>query len=635
MALLGSPEVESEAIQRRLSAILSADVVGYSRLMADDEEATVRALNRAREEVSRVVSLHHGRVVDFRGDDFLAEFPSALDAVRGAAGIQAALREQSRDVPEPRRMQFRIGVHLGDVMVEGDRIYGDGVNISARLEAIAEPGGICISGPVHEQVRHKLDLVFEDLGSQRVKNLPDPVQVWRVLAPGADGASRAPAPRQTGSPILRRRLIAAAVFLAVAVGGAVGVWPLVPGPVLDAFALHHPLSDPPLPDRPSIVLLPFANLSDDPEQEYFADGMTDDLITDLSRIEEIFVISRSSAFTYKGQPVKVEQVGRELGVRYVLEGSVRKLGDRIRVNAQLVDTTSGFHVWAERYDEPLADLFEVQRRISERILVALQVEILQAEAERLAQRPTDDLTAYQLYLQALGIGTRGSRDAFARQRPLLERALELDPDFALAHAILAQSHAASYLFLYLLEQKALDRAAYHAQRATELEPDLPASHLALAMVYYARRDGDAALRETAIAAELAPNDVGIAAWRGIALIDYGNPIAGLQWFSHAVRLSPRGLPVLWAGLGYAYMRAGRPDEGTELFERARRADPNLILPRLGLISLYHGSGRDEEARRLVAEILAINPDLTAEKLERFYRYRMEGMAALLRAAGMP
>ncbi|MBW2279291.1 MAG: tetratricopeptide repeat protein [Deltaproteobacteria bacterium] len=622
--------MEPKAVERRLSAILSADVFGYSRLMADDEEATVRALNLARAEVSRLVAVHHGRVVDFRGDDFLCEFPSALDAVRAASELQSALAAQSHGVPEARRMQFRMGVHLGDVMVEGERIYGDGVNISARLEAIAEPGGICISGPVHEQVRHKLDVGFEDLGPRTVKNLPDPVHVWRVLAPGAAAPAR---PR--GAPVLRRRAIAVVVFLAVAAAGAVFVWPLVPGLVLDAFALQEPLANPPLPDRPSIVLLPFANLSDDAEQEYFADGMTEDMITDLSRINEIFVISRSSAFTYKDRSVKIEDVGRELGVRYVLEGSVRKLGDRIRINAQLIDATTGFHVWAERYDEPLADLFEVQRRISERILAALQVEILQAEAERLARRPTDDLTAYQLYLQALGVGMRGSRDAYAQQRPLLERALELDPDFAQAHAVLAQNHAASYLFLYTLEEEALDTAAYHAQRATELEPDLPDSHLALAMVYYARGDGPAALRESEIAAELAPNDVGVAAWRGVALIDYGNPIAGLQWFSHAVRLSPRGVPTLWAGLGYAYMQAGRADEATELFERSRRADPNLILPRLGLMSLYLGSGQGEEARRVVDEILEINPDLTAERLSKSYVYGRDGLEAQLREAGMP
>jgi adenylate cyclase len=607
------------SVERRLAAILSADVVGYSAMMAADEESTVRALNRTRDEIARLVGTHRGRVVDFRGDDFLAEFPSALDAVRCGVAIQGS--------PE-RELPFRVGIHLGDVMVEGERIYGDGVNISARLESLAEPGGICISGPVHEQVRHKLELPFLDLGEQQVKNLPDPVRVWRVLLDGE-------APQVPSRSLLRRRLLVVAAFVALAGLGGFVIWPMVPGLVLDAFALDQPLVNPPLPDRPSMVVLPFTNLSDDPQQEYFADGMTEDLTTDLSQVAGLFVISRNSAFTFKGKRLKVEQVGRELGVRYVLEGSVRRLGERIRVNAQLIDSTTGFHVWAERYDERFEDLFDVQSRISERILAAVDVSIAQAERDRVRRRPTDDLNAYEAWLSGVGHTIGGGREAYARARPFYERALELDPDFAEAHASLAQLLIGSRLFLYSTDDAYLDLGEEHAARAVAIAPNMAEGHGALAMVHYARGDGDAALRESAIAVELAPNDVTALAWRGIVLLDYGNPLEGLQAFSEAVRLSPTGLPSLWSGLAYAYMRAGRPDEAVDLWERARRADPNLILPRLGLISHYQPNGNQAESEALVREVLAINPDLTVAKLEEAFRFRTEGMAGELRAAGMP
>ena len=611
----------SGSVERRLVAILSADVVGYSRMMAEDEEATVHALNRTRDEISRLVALHRGRVVDFRGDDFLAEFPSALDAVRCGVEIQTS---PARELP------FRVGIHLGDVMVDGERIYGDGVNISARLESIADPGGICLSGPVHEQVRHKLEWPFYDLGPQAVKNLPDPVRVWRMSLDAADAARPARAPS-----LLRRRLLVSAAF-AVLVGlGAFVIWPLVPGLVLDAYALHRPLVNPPLPDRPSIAVLPFTNLSDDAQQGFFADGMTEDLITDLSHVRGLFVISRNSAFTYKGQAIKVEQVGRELGVRYVLEGSVRRLDDRIRVNAQLIDTSTGFQVWAERYDEQIENLFDVQTRISDRILAALSLTIPQAELERISRRPTDDLSAYELWLSAVGLSAGGSRVSYDRARPMLERALELDPGFAEAHAGLALNLITSRLFLYTTDDADLDLGEKHAVRAIQIAPDMVEAHVALAMVRYAKGDGDGALRESALAVELAPNDVTALAWRGIVLLDYGNPLAGLQSFSHAVRLSPKGLPSLWAGLGHAYMQAGRTDDGVELWERARRADPHLIPPRIGLIAHYHQIGRHAEAEVLVGEVLAENPDLTSERLEQVFRFGTDGLADALRAAGMP
>jgi TolB-like protein/class 3 adenylate cyclase len=374
----GNP-VNKEEFKRRLTAILSADVEGYSRLMREDEEATIRTLKTYRAAMRDLIRQYRGRVVDSPGDNILAEFASVLDAVNCAVEIQRELAERNSEVPETRRMQFRIGVNLGDIVEDGERIYGDGVNIAARIEGLAEAGGICISGTVYDQVKHKLGLEYEFQGEQTVKNIPEPIRAYRVLSyPGA-AAHRVFKAKKAVGKTWRNVVVAIAAVLVIVVG-ALAIWyfHLRPSPMEVASVEKMAF---PLPDKPSIAVLPFVNLSDDPKQEYFADGMTDDLITDLSKISGLFIIARNSTFTYKGKPVKVRQVAEELGVRYVLEGSVRRADDRVRINTQLIDATTGGHLWAERYDGNIGDVFALQDKITQKIVTALVVKLTPGEQE--------------------------------------------------------------------------------------------------------------------------------------------------------------------------------------------------------------------------------------------------------------
>jgi adenylate cyclase len=347
-------------MERKLVAILSADVQGYSRLMGEDEEATIRTLTAYREVMTSLIQQHRGRVVDSPGDNLLAEFTSAVDAVQGAVAIQRGLETRNAELPASRQMHYRIGINVGDVVVEGERLYGDGVNIAARLESLAEGGGICISGTVYDQVKNKLPIGYEYQGEQTVKNIADPVRMYRVQL-----GSESTAPKTDAAPPVTL----------------------------------------PLPDKPSIAVLPFTNMSGDPEQEYFSDGMTDDIITDLSKVSGLFVIARNSTFIYKGKAVKVGEVGRELGVRHVLEGSVRKAGNRVRINVQLIDAPTGGHVWAERYDRELEDIFALQDELTQRIVFALKVMLTPEEQARFQQAPTDNL--YERYTKIWSYAVAG------------------------------------------------------------------------------------------------------------------------------------------------------------------------------------------------------------------------------------
>ena len=367
-------------VKRKLAAILSADVKGYSRLMAADEEGTLRTLSAYRQEMTALVAERDGRVVGTAGDSILAEFPSAVEATRCAVEIQKELAARNAALPKDRRLEFRIGINLGDVMVEGDDLFGDGVNVAARLQALAEPGGIYVSGGIYDQIKGKLPVGADFLGEQTVKNIAEPVRVYRLRSDRTTTLRAVPRPWRTWSAI-------AAGFGLLVIAAVGTAWyfdlPRAFGPAEEEQA-----SAPPLPDRPSIAVLPFDNLSDNPEEEYFADGLTDDLITDLSKISGLFVIARDSAFTYKQQPVDVREVARELGVRYVLEGTVRRASERVRINAQLIDGTTGGHVWAERYDRDYADIFAVQDEVIEEIVGALSVQLTEAEQTQVTRLPT-------------------------------------------------------------------------------------------------------------------------------------------------------------------------------------------------------------------------------------------------------
>ena len=598
----------ASGIERRLTAILSADAVGYSRLMAADEEQTFRTLVAYREQLGVLVRQHRGRVVDATGDNLLAEFPSALDAARCALEIQRVVGARNHPLPAERRMEFRIGIHLGDVMVEEARIYGDGVNIAARLEGLAEPGGVCISATVHEQVRHKLEVGYVDLGDQTVKNLPDPIRVYRIEPGGArESAAAARGPRR-----LRKALAATAALLLLVAAGLWVSWPRSLGLVVDWTGAGAPPVNPPLPDKPSLVVLPFVNMSGDPEQEYFSDGITEDLITDLSRSPRLFVIARNSAFTYKGRAVNVEDVGRELGVRYVVEGSVRRDSDRIRVTAQLIDAASGFHIWSERYDRALADIFAVQSELAEQIMGAVGTEIQAAEIERIRRRPTESLTAHDLMMRAVHHYMKFTRKDHARARPLLERAIELDPEYAAAHAILSGIDFTAYGNFWSLDPTLLDRALERAERALAIDASSPHAllHKAIVLLTMGRAAESRALAERAV--ELDPNwDVPhtiLAYARALT----GDPLGALRSMNRALRRNPKLPAGDLQAIADINLLVGRTEIARGLYERIRASNPDLIFARLTLADLYESQGRHDEAQTLVREILRINPELTAD-----------------------
>ncbi|MCH8890622.1 MAG: tetratricopeptide repeat protein [Myxococcales bacterium] len=628
----------ADPIERKLAAILSADVVGYSRLMAEDEDSTVRTVEAYREQIELHVRQHRGRM-QFTGDNFLAGFGSAVEAVLCATEVQRVLQALNADLAADRRMEFRMGIHLGEVRVEGERLFGTGVNIAARLEGLAEPGGLCISGTVHEQVRGKLDVDFTDLGDQTVKNIPDPVRVYRVQPRGQPEASA----RASSSPgkrprPLRRALVATAAVVLLLGLGLWASWPRPLGLVIDLAGVSGPPINPPLPDKPSIVVLPFANLSGDPEQEYFADGITEELTNDLAGVPELFVISRNSAFTYKGQPVKVRDVGRELGVRYVLEGTVRKVEGRVRITAQLIDATSGFHLWSERYDRELSDILALQSEISQQILVAMKVELHDAALERFARRSSRDLKAHDTLWRGIAHHQRFTREDNREARYLYERAIEQDPDFAVAYAFAGATYFIEYSFGWNLDPALLDRAAELARRALALDPSTVSGHVVLSLVHVSQGRLAEALVAAERAVELAPNVENTHLALGLVLARQGRFVAALQSVARAARLNPRAAAGDWVVVAYVNFAAGRPEQAVELWEQARAANTDMIVARIPLAALYESEGRHEVARLLAQEILRVNPDLTAEsaaELALGWGFAPDDAIDHLRSAGLP
>ena len=421
--------MDTKDVKRKLRAILSADVQGYSRLMGDDEVATVKTITEYREVMTGLIKYHHGSVVDAKGDNVLAEFPSVVDAIQCAVEIQKELKNKNGDLPEHRKMEFRIGVNLGDVIEKDETIYGDGVNIAARLESLADGGGICISGTAFDQVVKKVPLGYEYLGEQTVKNIKTPIRAYKVLVE----------PEAVGKVIGENRRLKmwhwTAIFalaVLIIVTGALTLWEFYVQPDVAPASIEKMAY--PLPDKPSIAVLPFVNMSDDPKQEYFSDGITEDLITDLSKISGLFVIARNSTFTYKGKPVRIRQVAEELGVRYVLEGSVRKAYAKVRINAQLIDATTGNHLWAERYDGKMDDVFELQDMITQKIVSALAVKLTAREQEETARDYTDNVEAYDYYLRGKQLLNKRSREGIEKSKSMFKKAIDLDPEFALAYA---------------------------------------------------------------------------------------------------------------------------------------------------------------------------------------------------------
>ena len=576
-------------MERRLAAILATDVVGYTRLMDEDEAGTLTALKAHREEfIDPTIAKHKGRIVKLMGDGALMEFASVVDAVSCAAELQSGMAERNADVSENLRITFRMGINLGDVIIEGDDLYGDGVNVAARLEGLVEPGSICLSSKVYDEVRKKLNLSFEDLGSQKLKNVAEPVRVYRIA---------------------------------------------VDKPVISPTSLATEAL--PLPDKPSIAVLPFANLSGDQEQEYFADGITEDIITEISRIAGILVISRNSTFTYKGKATKAQDVCRDLGVRYVMEGSVRKAGQRVRITAQLIDGRSGGHLWAERYDRELADIFAVQDDVTEKIVHALEINLADKVGGWPARIETDKPEAYDCVLRGREQYRLFSKDGNLRARQLYERAIELDPNYAAAYAGLALTCLHDW---FLGSPDALDRAYELALTAEALDPSLPLAYEALGNVRLFKKQHEEAVAAARQWVKIEPGNADAYANLAGALHFSGEHEQVIPLIEKAMRLNPFYPFYYILYRGQAYLAMERYEEALEALKRSSAHNPESLPAHLYLAACFGLLGKDASARETMAEVHRINPNFSTAWMQTFLSYKraadLDRLVEGLRKAGL-
>jgi TolB-like protein len=582
-----------QRVERKLAAILAADVVGYSRLMGVDEEGTLKQLKALRRSlVDPKIEEHRGRIVKTTGDGMLVQFASVVDALRCAIEIQRRMVERNAETPGEKRIEFRMGINVGDIIIDGDDIYGDGVNVAARLEGLSEPGGICVSRGVREQVLDKLDLSFEDAGEQQLKNIARTIRVYRVR--------------------LSRTVAKVSAALT-------------------------------LPDKPSIAVLPFQNMSGDPEQEYFADGVVGEIITALSRIRWLFVIARNSSFTYKGRAVDVKQVGRELGVRYVLEGSVRKGGNRVRITGQLIDVSTGAHIWADRFEGELANIFDLQDQVTASVVGTIEPKLEQAEMNRAKRKPTESLDAYDHYLRGLAGVHQWTREGNAQALFHFKRATELDPDFAAAYGMAARCYSQRVGFAWVIDRSQdVADAVRLAQRAGELGKEdavaLFTAGNALVIVVGDINNG-AALIDRAL--KLNPNLAFAWLSSGFARISLGQPEAAIEHVARAMRLSPQD-PQMFAmeiAIAAAHLFAGRPDEAFSWAEKATQERPNFFVGHCMVAASGALSGKRSEAKNALHRARQLNPALRISNLEELQPFRrpehLTTLADGLRKVGLP
>jgi len=628
----------TQDFKRKLTAIFSADVKGYSLLMANDEVHTIQTLKFYQQIMTDLIQQHSGRVVDNPGDNLLAEFPSAVDAVVCAVEVQKKLKKENACFVQGKRLQFRIGVNIGDVVHDGDRIYGNGVNVAARIEGLAEPGGICISRTAYDHVKGKLDFGYKYLGEHTVKNIAEPVRVYRVLME-PEAAGKVIGEKRFLGRISRKVAVSAIIILAIFAGGLIG-WNIY----LQKTKKVEPASlekiEFPLPDKPSIAVLPFDNLTGDPQQEYFSDGMTEEIITALSKVPYLFVIARNSTFSYKGKPVKIRQVAEELGVRYVLEGSVRRAGDRVRVTAQLIDAIKGHHLWAERYERELKDTFTLQDEITGNILSALDVKLTRGKQATIRRKGTDNLEAYLKILQARWYSDNRTKEGYFQARQLAEEAMALDPEYASAYIILAFCHIREVFFGWSKSPKeSLEQALELAQKAISLDESSPSCYVLLSSIYMFKKQYEKAIAEGERAIALDPNGADAYSQLGTVLQMVGRQQEAITPLEKAIRINPMAPSIYFRRLGTAYRDIGRYEDAIVQLKKAINLSPDSLYPHSALAATYSLAGRDEEARAEVSEVLRIQPKISLESLSKRVAYKnkadIDRLIDALRKAGLP
>ena len=619
-----------ERARRKLSGILSADAVGYSRLMQEDEASTIRNLEGSKWLMSELIQQFKGRVVDAPGDNLLAEFGSVVDATECAVKIQQELKAKNAELPDNRKMQFRIGINLGDVVEEAARIYGDGINIAARIEGLADPGGICISRTAFDQLKNKLKLGYEYLGEHSVKNISEPISVYRVLTESGAVGKVIGEKRFIGK-VSRKTAVVVIIALIIVAGGLFS-WNIylqqsknVEPASIDKMAF-------PLPDKPSIAVLPFDNLSGDPDQEYFSDGLTEEIIAGLSRVPALFVIARNSSFIYKNKPVKVQQVSEELGVRYVLEGSVRKEGNRVRITAQLIDAISGHHMWSKRYDRELDKIFELQDEIMRDILIEMRVQLTEGVQLRGWHKTFHDkkinLEAYEKQMQSRWHYFRMDPEGFAMSKQLAEEVIKIEPEYY-----------APYTLLAFLNQRNLPLAEKYAQKALHLNDSDPIAHITMGQVYLQKRQWGKAIAMGERALELDPNGAEVHNHYGSFLNEAGRFEEAIPLLEKAFRLNPYPPSFYYYRLGLAYFYMGRYDETVEICKKGLERNPRDVFARIILIAGLIGQGREAEARTEAKIVLKIFPQFSIKRAKtrstQKNKLAMNKFYEAMAAAGLP
>jgi adenylate cyclase len=621
-------------VTRKLVAILAADMVGYSRLMEADETGTIERQKTHRAElIDPKITEHHGRIVKTTGDGLLVEFASVVDAVACAVEIQRAMGEREAEVPEERRIRYRAGINLGDIVIDEDDIYGDGVNIAARLQELTEPGGVSVSGTAYEHLKAKVAVGYEYLGEQRVKNIEKPVPVYRALLDPKDAGKVIGVRRN----VLRPWIAAAAAAGLVVLVGAGGLVVWQPWIQREEPARLERMAFP-LPDKPSLAVLPFDNLSGDPGQDAVADGFTESLITTLARMPELFVIARNSTFTYKGKPVKVKQVAEELGVRYVLEGSFQREGDTLRIAAQLIDAFEGYHLWADSFDRDVNAIFAVQDEIIREIFTALQVELVTGEHGRVWQKSTDNFEAYLVWLEGWKHFKRYTKEDNAMARQLIQQAIDMDPDWAMPYTTLAWT----YMRRFDESDSPADSvklAAKAAQKALALDDTYPGVYAALGGVHGAKGEVEQAIPYLEKAVALGPNMSVYHALLAYNLTDAGRAAEAIPLLKKAMRLSPSYHPWYLSSLGAAYNAVGRYEDAAEAYEQFLHRRPESTEGHAGLIVSYMWLGREEKAQSYAAELLRIKPKFSLGSFGKLLKYTdkayVERFLDTLRKAGLP